>query len=186
MVTFHPVTLDRQSSEDQLAELLAALDRLEETRLIFTMPNADTGGRALMTSLESYVASRAHARVFTSLGQMKYLSCLRHVDGVVGNSSSGLTEAPTFKKGTVNIGDRQKGRLKAPSVIDCVPDRDAIGSALTRLFSPAFRAVLAATVNPYGDGGASERIVETIKDYPLAGLTIKSFYDLDRAAPVAG
>jgi GDP/UDP-N,N'-diacetylbacillosamine 2-epimerase (hydrolysing) len=176
LVTFHPATLDEDSASQQMAELLAALDELGDTQLIFTMPNADTEGRALLAMVQRYVAGRPDAHAFTSLGQLRYLSCLRFVAGVVGNSSSGLTEAPTFRIGTVNIGDRQRGRLKAASVIDCAPDRESIGVALRQLFSPAFQAALADVRNPYGEGGASEKVVAVLRTHPLGGIVKKSFY----------
>lgn len=178
LVTFHPVTLEARSSTAQLGELLGALDDLPDTHLIFTLPNADTGGRALIRMVEDYVAARPHARAYASLGQQRYLSCLRWVDGVVGNSSSGLAEAPSLGVGTVNIGDRQKGRLRASSVIDCEPDRGAIRAALNTLYSPAFRQALPTTVNPYGDGGAAARIADVLAAHPLEGLLKKSFHDL--------
>jgi len=178
LVTFHPVTLEDDTSAGQMAELLAALEPHEDTHLIFTMPNADTGGRALIDMVEQFVADRPNARAYTSLGQLRYLSCLRHVDGVVGNSSSGLIEAPSFGIGTINIGDRQRGRLKAKSVIDCVPDRASIATALTRLYSPSFRALLPTVRNPYGDGGADEKIVRVLKEYPLESILKKTFHDL--------
>jgi GDP/UDP-N,N'-diacetylbacillosamine 2-epimerase (hydrolysing) len=178
MITFHPVTLEGASSVQQMGELLAALQALTDTQLIFTMPNADTGSRALSEMVSAFVAAHPNAHAFTSLGQLRYLSCMKHVDGVVGNSSSGLAEAPTFGIGTVNIGDRQKGRLKASSVIDCEPQRDAISASLRRLYDPAFRLSLASTSNPYGDGGASARIVDVLRDIPLAPLLKKSFHDL--------
>jgi GDP/UDP-N,N'-diacetylbacillosamine 2-epimerase (hydrolysing) len=177
LVTFHPVTLEKSSSESQMEELLAALHELGDTHLIFTMANADTDGRVLNAMVEQFVASRANARAYTSLGQLRYLSCIRQVDGVVGNSSSGLIEVPSFRKGTINIGDRQRGRLKAASVIDCGPERDAIAQALQQLYSPAFQAMLETVSNPYGDGGASEKIVRVIKDYPLESILKKPFYD---------
>jgi GDP/UDP-N,N'-diacetylbacillosamine 2-epimerase (hydrolysing) len=177
LITFHPVTLENSTSAEQMKELLCALETLKDTHLIFTMPNADTGGRVLIAMIEQFVANRPTARAYTSLGELRYLSCIRHVDGVVGNSSSGLTEVPSFGKGTVNIGDRQRGRLKAASVIDCKPDRVAIGAALHQLYSPAFRATLAAVRNPYGEGGASEKIVRLLKDYPLEFILKKSFHD---------
>jgi GDP/UDP-N,N'-diacetylbacillosamine 2-epimerase (hydrolysing) len=182
LITFHPVTLEDATAAAQMTELLAALDTLQDTRLIFTMPNADTGGRVLIDLVHEYVASRPHARAYVSLGQLRYLSCLHHVDGVVGNSSSGLTEAPSFRKGTINIGDRQRGRIKAASVIDCAPERGAITAALTRLFFPEFQTVLKNVRNPYGEGGASERIVEILRRVPLPMTMKKSFFDL----PVAG
>ena len=178
LITFHPVTLEGQSSGQQMAELLAALGELDDTYLIFTMPNADTGGRELAAMVDAFVATHPNARVYSSLGQLRYLSCMKLVDGVVGNSSSGLAEAPSIGIGTVNIGDRQKGRLAADSVINCPPERQAIHAALQHLYAPEFRQSLPTMVNPYGNGGASEKIVQILKDYPLDGILKKSFYNL--------
>lgn len=178
LVTFHPLTLEGQSSRQQMAELLAALSDLDDTHLIFTMPNADTGGRELAGMVDTFVASHPQARVYSSLGQLRYLSCLKLVDGVVGNSSSGLAEAPSMAVGTVNIGDRQLGRLQADSIINCSPDRVSIKQAIQRLYDPGFRALLPLTVNPYGDGGASEKIVRILKECALEGIVKKRFYDL--------
>ena len=177
LVTFHPATLADASPSAQMGELLAALAALPDTQLIFTMPNADTGGRAIAEMVERFVAEHANARAFTSLGQLRYLSCMRYVDGIVGNSSSALTEAPTFRKGSVNIGDRQRGRLKAASVIDCPPSRDCIAVALQQLYSPAFQSGLAAVRSPYGEGGASDRIVRLLEEVPLDAILAKSFHD---------
>lgn len=177
LITFHPVTLEDATSAVQMNELLCALDELEDTHLIFTMPNADTGGRLLIGMVEQFVASRSNSRAYVSLGDLRYLSCIRHVDGVIGNSSSGLTEVPSFGKGTVNIGDRQRGRLRAASVIDCEPNKRAIGAALQQLFSPGFRAAVMATRNPYGEGGASKKIVQVLRDFPLHSILKKSFHD---------
>lgn len=178
LVTFHPVTLEPGAAPVQMAELLKALDSLKDTRLILTMPNADTGGRELIRMVEQFVATRPHARAYTSLGQLRYLSCMAHVDGVIGNSSSGLAEAPSFRKGTVNIGDRQRGRLKAASVIDCDPDCASIITAIDKLYSPSFQASLESVESPYGDGGASEKIVDVLKHFDIDNITKKSFYDL--------
>lgn len=178
LVTFHPVTLEHQSSEQQMGELLQALDELQDTHLIFTMPNADTGSRKLAEMVDDFVATHPNARAYVSLGQLRYLSCIQYVDGVVGNSSSGLAEVPGFRKGTINIGDRQKGRLMAASIINCEPTRDAIGAALGRLFHADFQSTLATTVNPYGEGGASEAIMQTIKSVSLDGIAKKIFYDI--------
>lgn len=178
LITFHPVTLEGQSSGQQMAELLAALGELDDTHLIFTMPNADTGGRELATMVDTFVATHPNARVYSSLGQLRYLSCMKFVDAVVGNSSSGLAEAPSMGIATVNIGDRQKGRLSAESVINCPPERQAIHAALQHLHAPEFRQTLASVVSPYGSAGASERIVQILKDYPLDGILKKSFYNL--------
>lgn len=178
LITFHPVTLETSTAEDQMTELLAALAALEDTQLIFTMPNADTDGRKLIAMVNAFVAQHTNARAYTSLGQLRYLSCIAQVDGVVGNSSSGLAEVPSFKKGTINIGDRQRGRLQAASVIQCDPTRESIGAAIETLYSSRFQSSLNDVRNPYGDGGASEKIFDVIKHMPLEGLAKKSFYDL--------
>lgn len=178
LVTFHPVTLEQNTSAQQMSELLAALAELKDTGLIFTMPNADTEGRVLFLQIEAFCERNSQARVYTSLGQLRYLSCMHHVDGVVGNSSSGLAEVPSFKKGTINIGDRQRGRLRAASVIDCEPDQDSIRKALKLLYSPDFQAQLLEVENPYGNGGASEAIVRRLESQSLDNLLKKRFYDL--------
>lgn len=178
LITFHPATLEDATAAEQVTELLAALAPLEDTQLIFTMPNADTDGRVLMDMTKEFVAGHDNAHAYVSLGQLRYLSCIRHVDGVVGNSSSGLTEVPSFRKGTINLGDRQRGRLKAQSVIDCAPDRDAIAAALQRLYSPAFQSALKQVRNPYGEGGAGAKILKVLRDYPLESILKKSFHDL--------
>lgn len=176
LVTFHPATLDKQAAQEQMAELLAALRSLKNTTLIFTMPNADQESRALFRMIEEFVAGNSHARAFTSLGQLRYLSCMKHVDAVIGNSSSGLIEAPSLWKATINIGDRQRGRLKAASVVDCVAERGAILEALQKIDSPEYRARLTGLTNPYGRGGASDRIVDVLASQPLEGLLKKRFF----------
>lgn len=180
LITFHPVTLEGQkSSGQQMAELLAALDELDNTHLIFTMPNADTGGRELAAMVNDFVATHQNARVYTSLGQLRYLSCMKFVDAVVGNSSSGLAEAPSMGTATINIGDRQKGRLSASSVINCEPTLLSMREALLNVCNHSFRAQLKSTKNPYGNGGASKKIVEVIKEHELNNLLKKSFFNLD-------
>lgn len=181
LVTFHPVTLETGTAADQMAALLAVLDGQHDTQLVFTMPNADTDGRVLKTMIEQFVAQHANSRAYTSLGQLRYLSCLAHVDGVVGNSSSGLLEAPSFQKGTINIGDRQRGRLQAASVINCEPTRESITTALKHLYSAGFHTGLRNVRNPYGEGGASEKILATLKSAALDGVLKKSFYNASRA-----
>jgi GDP/UDP-N,N'-diacetylbacillosamine 2-epimerase (hydrolysing) len=178
MITFHPVTLENSTSTEQMTELLEVLAALEDTKLIFTFPNADNEGRALIKMVENFVAQHTNACVHTSLGQQRYLSCVAQVDGVIGNSSSGLTEVPSFRKGTVNIGDRQRGRLCATSVINCDPTRLGIKNALKKLYSDDFQSHLAQTKNPYGAGGGSEKVVHVVKHYSLEGIAKKSFYDL--------
>jgi GDP/UDP-N,N'-diacetylbacillosamine 2-epimerase (hydrolysing) len=178
LITFHPATLEQGAAAGQMDELLAALDTLQDTHLIFTMPNADTEGRALSRQLEAYVAGRPNAKVYASLGQLRYLSAIAHVDAVVGNSSSGLAEVPSFRKPTVNIGDRQKGRLKAQSVIDCTPDRESIRSALAQAYSADFQTDLSQVRSPYGEGGSSQKILHVLENHDFSGSLKKTFYDL--------
>lgn len=178
LITFHPVTLEADTSGAQMSELLSALAHLNDTKLIFTLPNADTDGRLLTEMVRNFVAHNPNARAYTSLGQLVYLSCMAQVDGVVGNSSSGLLEAPSFKKGTINIGNRQRGRLQASSVINCEPKRESITLSLKKLYSDAFQAALCNVISPYGDGGASMRVVNTLRSYPFADILKKTFYDL--------
>ena len=178
LITFHPVTLEDETSEAQMKELLSALSDLTETTLIFTMPNADTGGLVLIKMIEDFVESHPNAHSFISLGQLRYLSCIELVDGVVGNSSSGLTEVPSFKKGTINIGARQLGRLQAQSVINCEPEQEEIRNAIAKLYSYDFRASLSTTSNPYGEGGASAKVVNVLRDVSLDGIIQKTFNDL--------
>lgn len=180
MVTFHPETASGASPRAQMAELLAALEDTP-AQLVFTMPNADNEGRVLFGMIEDFVARHPErACVHTSLGQRRYLSALAEVDAVVGNSSSGLLEVPAFGKGTVNIGARQDGRLRAASVVDCPAECSAIAQAISHVLTPAFRAAIKGQANPYGDGGASARTVAAIEDWLGAGTAPgpKYFYDL--------
>ena len=180
LVTFHPVTLEKSTAKEQFQELLDAIDTLEDTNIIFTKANSDTDGRVINRMCEEYVSKNSHKTVcFASLGQLRYLSALQFVDAVVGNSSSGLTEAPSFKIGTINIGDRQKGRIKASSVIDCEPSRESIKKAFEKLYSKEFQEALKSVQNPYGDGCASLKIVEEIKKADLNNILKKSFYNIE-------
>jgi GDP/UDP-N,N'-diacetylbacillosamine 2-epimerase (hydrolysing) len=182
LITFHPVTLEHDTAKSQMSALLQALSKRTEACLIFTMPNADTDGRVIIKMIDDFVAVHPNARAYTSLGHRRYLSCVNQVNGVVGNSSSGLLEVPSLKKGTINIGDRQRGRIKAASVIDCEPTEESISAAIELLFSMEFNKKLESVSNPYGDGGASDRIVEQIKAR-ASGLGIKKkFYDLDEVS----
>ncbi|MEX5354149.1 UDP-N-acetylglucosamine 2-epimerase [Pseudomonas juntendi] len=179
LITFHPTTLDRGvTSTAQMNELFMALSELPDTTFIFTLPNADTGGRELADMVRSYSEGRPNVHVYSSLGQLRYLSCMSFVDGVVGNSSSGLAEAPSFNIGTVNIGDRQKGRLAAKSVIHCLPQKDDILNAIKKLYSDEFRLELNSSINPYGEGGASKKIAKILTNYDLDGILKKRFHDL--------
>jgi UDP-N-acetylglucosamine 2-epimerase (non-hydrolysing)/GDP/UDP-N,N'-diacetylbacillosamine 2-epimerase (hydrolysing) len=160
LVTFHPATLESEAPGRQFTEVLAALDRCasDGSSILFTLPNADPGNAAIATLIHEYVAKRPHAKAFESLGQVKYLSAMAQAAVVVGNSSSGLYDAPTLKRPSVNIGDRQKGRLMADSVVSCPPRADAIAAAIER----ALALDCTRTVNPYGDGNSAGRIVERL------------------------
>jgi len=178
LVTFHPATLDGDLCEMQMQELLRALEKLDNTHLIFTLPNADTKSRAMIELIYAFVAKHSFARAYTSLGQERYLSCIAHVDGVVGNSSSGLLEAPSLKTGAINIGDRQRGRLQADSIINCDPTEGSISLALSNLYSDEYQMRLAATKNPYDQGCSSENIVRILKKVVLDKNLKKTFYDM--------
>ena len=180
LITFHPATLERSSAITQMEALISALTELEDTQLIMTMPNADTDGRTLIKMVEHFASQHSNVHTFTSLGQLRYLSCIAQVDGVVGNSSSGLAEVPSFKKGTINIGDRQRGRLQATSIINCEPTYKNIVDAINNLYSPSFQADLRRVRNPYGEGGASKKVVNTIKSINIKNIVKKDFYDLPK------
>ncbi len=174
LVTFHPVTLAEGASMTQLHELLVALHGLgPEYGIVFTLPNADTEGRAMIAGIERFAAMHDNVRAYASLGQLRYLSLMSAVDVIVGNSSSGLYEAPSLKKPTVNIGDRQKGRLAAATVLHCPAERAAIAAALEK----ALALDCTDAVNPYGDGRSSERILAVLKNQAdLDGLVRKHFF----------
>jgi UDP-N-acetylglucosamine 2-epimerase (non-hydrolysing)/GDP/UDP-N,N'-diacetylbacillosamine 2-epimerase (hydrolysing) len=176
LITFHPATLEKSSPEKQFQGLLDSLNLLgPEVGVIFTYPNADPAGRSLIPLIDSFVEKHPHAKAFASLGQLRYLSAMAQVDAVVGNSSSGLYEAPSFKIPTVNIGDRQKGRLQAASVINCEPVAESIIVAIQKAFAMDCTAV----VNPFGDGDSSQRIKDVLKSVPLnEDLIKKHFFDI--------
>ena len=155
------------------------MNELKDVYLIFTMPNADSDGRIVMQMIDEFVSSHNERSIaFTSMGHLNYLSTMQFVDGVVGNSSSGLAEAPTFKIGTVNISDRQKGRLKAKSVIDCDPTKESIKNGVDMLYSKDFQKMLPSVANPYGEGDATEKIMDVLKNEPIPEEPKKEFYDL--------
>jgi len=178
LITFHPVTLEDKTSEKQIDELLAALSEQTNTGFIFTMPNSDTDGRLIFDKVVSFCLNHPFAKSFTSLGQLRYLSCMSCVDAVVGNSSSGLIEAPSFNIGTINIGDRQRGRLKASSVLDCEPSYESISHALGKLFSDEFQKRVSESRNPYGQAGASDAIVRQLEIQSYANILKKRFHDI--------
>ena len=178
LVTFHPVTLENNAGE-QFAELLQALDAFPELGVIFTKPNSDTGNHTISKKIDAYVAANPDRSVaHTSLGQLRYLSALSHIDAVVGNSSSGLIEVPDFGIGTVNIGDRQKGRLAGESVIHCDCSHNEISHAINQAISPEFKATAKEANNPYGTAGAAKRSIAILEKQALDGTVKKSFFDL--------
>ena len=178
LITFHPATLEKSSSKIQFKELLNSLSELRNTNIIFTKANSDSGGRAINRMIDEYAVKQKNVIVFKSMGQLKYLSALKFIDAVIGNSSSGLIEAPSFKIGTIDIGDRQKGRIKARSVISCQPNKEDIDKSLVKLYSKEFQKIVNNVDNPYGTGGASKKIMNIIKDINLDNIIKKSFYNL--------
>ena len=177
LVTYHPVTLDKQSPSIPMRELLMALDSFPNATVILTYPNADTGGRILIEEIERWVSQNQHrAKAFVSLGQQRYLSLMGEADVIIGNSSSGLTEAPALKKATVNVGDRQKGRLKAKSVIDTPERSQDIVKGIYQALSKEFQSMLPSVESLYGKGNVSQQIKEKLKFVPLQ--TQKTFFDI--------
>jgi UDP-hydrolysing UDP-N-acetyl-D-glucosamine 2-epimerase len=181
LVTYHPVTMERNTAASQVKQILKAFDKFPDAQVIVTMPNADADGRVIMNLFEQY-AKKAPSRVklFTSLGQLKYLSLLKFARLVVGNSSSGIIEAPEMKIPTVNIGNRQEGRVKAKSIIDCDTDADSIVKAIKKALSPNFRKKCLVVSNPYKKEGTVKAILNTIRKVGKPASTKKIFYDLHK------
>jgi len=183
LVTFHPVTLEKETSEGQFQSLLDALDSFPEFNVIFTKANADTDGRVINRLIDEYAEIRPERCIAgTSLGVHRYLSAMKYATAVIGNSSSGIVEAPSFKIPTVNIGDRQKGRVRAESVVDCEPSAVSIEAAIHEGISPEFQQKLKDTENPYEKSGTASEIVSTIAAFDLAGLLKKKFYNIPMAS----
>jgi UDP-N-acetyl-D-glucosamine 2-epimerase, UDP-hydrolysing len=180
LVTFHPVTLEKATSSEQIQQLLDALDKIEDCKIIFTKANSDTDGRIVNQMIDEYVVRNASKAIcFTSLGQLRYLSALQYVDAMIGNSSSGLLEAPSFKIPTINIGDRQRGRIMAESVIQCDSSSQDIEAAINKAISIEFKKILKTVENPYkGKETPSEEIVKVLKSIDLKDILKKPFYDL--------
>lgn len=178
IVTYHPVTL-KSNSLDNLKNLLEALDSFDEFQLVFSYPNADTESRQLIDLLKKYQAFNEE-RVFLtySLGQLKYLSLLRHANLVIGNSSSGIIESAAFKVPTVNIGSRQKGRISGQNVIHCDNKVLSIKKAVSNALSSSFKKKCQNTINPYGEGDTSEKIINKLINHPLDGILLKEFQDI--------
>lgn len=180
LITFHPVTMEHSTSEEQFGELLSALTELDEFKLIFTKSNSDTDGRIINQMIDRFVAENPNiACGFTSLGQLRYLSAMHYASLVIGNSSSGLIEAPSMHVPTINIGDRQKGRVKAESVLDCLPEKGQILEACKRALQPDFQEKLIHIDNPYEGKNTSEAFIRILNKLLLTDINLKKkFYDL--------
>jgi len=178
LVTFHPETLNN-NSENDFKEILKALDKLKDTNIIFTKANADSGGRIINKMIDEFVKTHKNSIAFTSLGRKRYLSALQYVDIVLGNSSSGLVEVPSFKKVTINIGNRQKGRIKAKSIIDVQANEKDILKAIELVYSEKFQEKLKNVVNPYEGDISLDEVLKIIKNIDKTKLLNKKFFDID-------
>lgn len=179
LVTFHPVTLEYNTAYQQCKNLLDVLEVHPEYHILFTFPNSDTDGRIIIEQIKQFVARNSkRAIAFTSLGKTRYLSALQYVSAVVGNSSSGILEVPSFGIPTLNIGERQKGRISAPSVTHCGILKEEIEEGLKRISMPDVLSVAAKKYNPYDKEGTMQNIVNVLKSYPLEDIVQKSFYNL--------
>lgn len=179
LVTYHPVTLGEHTAEKDIKEFICALEERKDLRVFFTMPNSDTGSQSIVDAINEFIANNAdRAIAYKSLGIKRYLSVMKYAGAVVGNSSSGLLEVPSFGIPTLNIGDRQKGRMAADSVYNCETDKDSILKGLDVIMSPAFKKKAAETHNPYEKDNTSEEIFKVISTYPLKELRQKHFYDI--------
>jgi UDP-hydrolysing UDP-N-acetyl-D-glucosamine 2-epimerase len=183
LCTQHPQTMSRQAVGEFMHPLFVALDQFPDAKIVITRANADAGGRAVNALVDEYASARSdRVKVFASLGQLGYLSALTAATVIVGNSSSGILEAPTAGTPTVNIGDRQKGRLRAPSIVDVENDADAIIRGITQAMAPQMQKLADLKVSPYGSPGVSRRIADILEASDLARLHAKSFYDLEWVA----
>jgi len=179
LVTFHPLTLENMTSKKQFLEILETVDELEDTNIIFTKTNSDADGRIINLMIDEYTNKNLDKSIaITSMGQVNFLSALQHIDCIIGNSSSGLLETPSFKIGTINIGDRQKGRIKAKSIIDCLPTKKSIKKAIKKNYSNEFQKLLKNVNNPYDDGCSSQKIVKVLKTISLDGILKKIFFNV--------
>ncbi len=179
LVTFHPVTLENNTSKEQFQELINSIDDLENTNIIFTKTNSDPDGKIINSMIDDYTFNNSNKSIgIASLGQLNYLSALQYIDFIIGNSSSGLTEAPSFKIGTINIGDRQRGRINAKSVVNCLPIKKSIKAAINKIYSNEFQKLLENVKNPYGDGYASKKVLNVLKSINLEGILKKKFFNI--------
>ena len=178
LVTYHPVTLGNRTAKEDIDDFIAALEERKDLRVIFTMPNSDTGGQFIVDAINGFVNRNAErTKAYKSLGVLRYLSVMKQVAAVVGNSSSGLLEVPSFGIPTLNIGDRQNGRIAAESVYNCAPDKESVMSGLNKVLSKEFRELAYVVRNPYEKANTAEEIFKVISTYPLEGLNQKIFFN---------
>lgn len=179
-VTFHPSTLDQESPEKQFQILLDVISKQQDSFFIFTKANADTGGRIINKMIDEYVSKNSgNTKAFTSLGNLKFLSLVKYCTAAVGNSSSGILEVPSLKVATINIGDRQKGRIQAKSIINTVISEVEISEAFEKVKSEQFRNIVDKTDNPYGAGDTTEKIMNIIRTFQFEIFKTKHFHDSD-------
>lgn len=181
LVTFHPVTLEQGLAEIQITELLGALEEFDDMKFIITKANSDNEGRKINRKIDEFISKNPEKYIgFVSMGQLKYLSAMKYCSMVIGNSSSGIIEAPSFNIPTINIGDRQKGRLQAKTVINCDPIKSDIIKAIKRGLSKEFKDKISKIENPYGDGDTSNKILYEIKKALSKEIELKkTFYDIN-------
>ena len=179
LVTYHPVTLGNRTAKDDIDDFISAMEERHDLRVIFTMPNSDTGSQFIVEAVNGFVDRNLdRAKAYKSLGVVRYLSVMKQVVAVVGNSSSGIVEVPSFGIPTLNIGDRQKGRIQAESIYNCLPDKDSILKGLDKVLSKEFRELASKVHNPYEKANTAEDIFKVISTYPLEQLKQKHFYDI--------
>lgn len=180
-VTFHPTTLDKESPEKQFQILLNAVEKQEDSFFVFTKANADTGGRIINKMIDEYVSRNPEkATAFSSLGNLRFLSLVKYCDAIIGNSSSGIIEVPSLKTATINIGDRQKGRIQAESIVNTKVDENEILTAFDKVKSEQYKKNLETIENPYGNGTSTEKIMEVLRNVQLNKFPTKPFFDLNK------
>ena len=181
LVTYHPVTLGNRTAKDDIDDFISALEERKDLRMIFTMPNSDTGSQFIVEAVNGFVErNHGRAKAFKSLGVVRYLSVMKQVAAVVGNSSSGIVEVPSFGIPTLNIGDRQKGRIQAESTYNCMPAKESVLNGLNKVLSKEFRELASKVHNPYEKANTAEEIFKVISTYPLEQLNQKHFYDINQ------
>ena len=179
IITFHPVTLEKNTSEKHFKNILKSIDKIKDLFIIFTYSNSDINGRIIIKLINEYVNKNpGRAISYSSMGQLNYLSALKHMDLVIGNSSSGIIEAPSFKTVSINIGDRQRGRVMAPSVISCDPVEKKIDHSIKKGLSNEFKNSLGSIKNPYGDKNVSSKIVSKLREIDLEEILKKKFFNI--------